>query len=149
MTDIGRQLLAGCQLVAPLNRSFHDETFVEFHQVGQERPFQQVVAGGNLQGIETMVIQHVVNERRVHGYVAVVADEEVRLFGIEQFQAALGKTGRGGLDQFVEVLLDDDLDVMDIVDMCELVLQRLLHQPGHWTWQPLVPLGMPELGQCP
>jgi hypothetical protein len=58
----------------------------------------------------------------------MVAEEQPGHGGIELVEAVLRQTVRGGLDDLVEILLDDDLDVVDAVDVAQFFFKRRLHE---------------------
>jgi hypothetical protein len=87
LADVGRQLAEGLHhLPRSLGGALDDEALVELHQLGGAGLAQQVVADGDAHGIESVGVQPPVDERRIHGDVPVVGDEQVALLLLEVFE---------------------------------------------------------------
>ncbi len=137
LADVGRQLAERLHhLPRPLGGALDDEALVELHQLGGAGFAQQVVADGNAHGIETMGVQTPVDERRIHGDVPVVGDEQVALLLFQMLKPGEGHPLGGGGDHPAHVAGHPHLHLMDGGHLGPLVAQELADQRANGPAQP-------------
>ena len=133
--DIRRQQLISRQLLASAaDRAVHDETLVQAHQVADEGALQQVVADGDTWCLQAGMVDGVVDEGRVHDDIAVVGQVQVRLTGLQVFQAGVADAVTGMLDGAINIGFDLFLQLGNRIDAGELAAQprgdQRLEQPA-------------------
>ena len=126
VVDIGRQALGNLQHLADRHIAHDDERTVQSNQVLDPRIGEEVVANGNLGGLQSVGIEQRIEESRVQHDVAVVGDEERSTGRIDvvqplEFQAV------GGLTCQLQHHLGNDvrLELLDGVHRLNLLAEHL------------------------
>ena len=118
--DVSRQHFQRPQQLPAFKGAPHDETLVQAHQVGHERPFQQVVADGYLLGGVAAAMKHVVHQSRVQGDVPVVAHKHIVAPGRQPVEPGTAEAGGGLGDHPVYIFGDDHLHGLHILHPLQL-----------------------------
>ena len=102
------------ELLDAASGALHSEHLVRLADIHDQRMSHEVCTEGDLGCLMTCISQNVLQQRGIEHDVAVVADEEIVLRGLELFDTPIGKLGDAVLNNLlVGMVHHAELEVLD------------------------------------